>query len=90
MLGILVIGNNHFIVDGPEPDPEQARALARQWSIIRIGNAEPPIPGWQIRTKAFREDLKWAVVIDTGETPSPAVTVLLAELEARGVSPRRI
>jgi hypothetical protein len=36
MLGILVIGNNHFIVQGPLPDRDTARELARHWSVIQI------------------------------------------------------
>jgi hypothetical protein len=84
-LGILVIGANHFIVEGPEPDAAQAAALARQWSIIRIGNPDPPIPGWTIVTKAFRENLEWALVVESPDHHSPAVVQLLAELAARGI-----
>jgi hypothetical protein len=83
VIGILVHGNNHFIVAGPRPDEAQARALVRQWAVIQIGGVAP-IPGWEIRTKAFREDLEWAVVVGGGAA-SAAVAVLLAELRARGV-----
>lgn len=83
-LGILVHGDNHFIVDGPRPDRDTARALTRQWSIIRIDGA-PPIPGWTIRNKAFREDLGWAVIVSGDSEQSPAVTQLLMEMAARGV-----
>jgi hypothetical protein len=83
-LGILVHGDNHFIVDGPRPDRETAIALTRQWSIIQIGGA-PPIPGWTIRNKAFREDLGWAVVVSGDTAQSPAVSLLLTEMSARGV-----
>jgi len=38
MVGILVHGDNHFIVRGPLPDRDLARALIRHWSIIQIGN----------------------------------------------------
>lgn len=82
MIGILVYGDNHFIVAGPRPDEATARALARQWSIIQIGGVTP-IPGWEIRTKAFREDLEWAVIVPADEPHSPAVVELLAELERR-------
>jgi DNA-binding PadR family transcriptional regulator len=34
MVGILVHGNNHFILSGPVPDEAVALALARHWSII--------------------------------------------------------
>jgi hypothetical protein len=37
MVGILVHGDNHFIVRGPMPDPETALALTRHWSVIQIG-----------------------------------------------------
>jgi len=83
-LGILVHGDNHFIVDGPRPDRDTARALTRQWSIIRIDGA-PPIPGWTIRDKAFREDLGWAVIVSGDSAQSPAVSLLLTEMSARGV-----
>lgn len=87
MVGILVHGNNHFIVRGPAPDRETALALVRHWSIIRIGAATPAsLEKWCISTREFREDLGWAVVVP-GESPvSPAVTQLLAELSARGIA----
>lgn len=84
MLGILVHGNNHFIVAGPQPNRETALALVRQWSVIQIGGVAA-MPGWEMRTKAFREDLEWAVVVSGGSELSAAVVVLLAELTARGV-----
>jgi len=34
MVGILVHGNNHFILSGPPPDEAAALALVRNWSII--------------------------------------------------------
>ena len=37
MVGILVHGDNHFVVRGPLPDRDAARALIRHWSIIQIG-----------------------------------------------------
>jgi len=40
MVGILVHGNNHFILSGPKPDHASASALARHWSIIQIGEAK--------------------------------------------------
>jgi hypothetical protein len=86
MLGILVHGDNHFIVRGPRPDRDTALALVRHWSIIRIGAAVPPaLEPWQIVTRAFREDLQWAVVVAADRDPSPAVVTLLSELETRGV-----
>ncbi|MFN0101237.1 MAG: hypothetical protein ACKV2U_04000 [Bryobacteraceae bacterium] len=85
MLGILVHGDNHFIVDGPPPDRESAFALVRQWSVIQIGGV-PPIPGWEIRTKAFREDLEWAVIVPGQGANSVGVVELLAELTARGIA----
>jgi hypothetical protein len=83
-LGILVYGDNHFIVAGPPPDRETALRLVRQWSVIQIGGVAP-IPGWEIRTKAFRENLDWAVVVEGESEPSQAVTKLLTELAARGI-----
>jgi hypothetical protein len=91
MPGILVHGDNHFIVRGPEPDDATALALVRHWSIIQIGQTTPPeLQPWRISTKEFREDLEWAVVV-TGEAGfSPAVRDLLAELVARGVILRNV
>jgi len=84
-LGILVHGDNHFIVRGPQPDPETALELVRHWSIIRIGTAAPShLSAWRISTKEFREDLEWAIVVPAGE-PSTAVAILLEELEQRGI-----
>ena len=40
MVGILVHGNNHFILSGPVPDEAVALALARHWSIIQIGETK--------------------------------------------------
>ena len=86
MTGILVHGDNHFIVQGPLPDRVTALELARHWSVIQIGAATPPaLDRWQIVTRAFRENLEWAVVIPGDGDISSAVTQLLAELSARGI-----
>jgi hypothetical protein len=86
MVGILVHGDNHFIVRGPLPDRATALALVRHWSVIRIGATTPPeLAPWSISTKELRENLQWAVVV-TGESAiSPAVSTLLSELQARGI-----
>ena len=87
MVGILVHGDNHFIVRGPLPDRETALALVRQWSIIRIGGLpSPALDSWQIVSREFRENLQWAVVVPGEQENSPAVTTLLGELVARGVT----
>ena len=87
MVGILVHGDNHFIVRGPLPDRETALALAREWSLIRIGATTPEhLRSWRISTREFREDLEWAVVVPAERVISPAVSTLLAELAARGVA----
>lgn len=88
-LGILVCGDNHFIVLGPEPDDSAAIALARQWTLIRIGQpAEPGLRAWSICSKAFREDLRWAIAVSGDAPHSAAVAVLLDELAGRGVRAR--
>jgi hypothetical protein len=91
MLGILVHGDNHFIVRGPLPGAGIARALARNWSVIQIGN--PPAPHalieWSISSREFRENLEWAVVVPGDGEISPAVAVLLDELSARGIAIHR-
>ena len=90
MIGILVHGDNHFIVHGPLPDQATALALARDWSIIQIGQTTPPsLRSWTIVTRAFREDLAWAVVVPGDGEVSPAVAQLLDELSARGIAIRK-
>jgi len=86
MVGILVHGDNHFIVQGPLPDRDDAAALVRHWSLIQIGAITPPALGqWNIITRALRENLEWAMVIPGDGDISPAVTQLLDELSARGI-----
>ena len=89
MIGILVCGDNHFIVRGPLPDRAAALALARHWSIIQIGQTTPlSLQSWSIVTRAFREDLVWAVVMPGDGEVTPAVDQLLKELSARGITIR--
>jgi len=89
MIGILVCGDNHFIVGGPQPDRAAALALARHWSIIQIGRTTPPsLQNWSIVTRAFREDLAWAVIVPGDGEVTPAVAQLLKELSARGIEIR--
>jgi hypothetical protein len=91
MVGILVHGDNHFIVSGPLPDRETALALVQHWSVIQIGATTPPgLDRWRIITRAFRENLEWAVVIPGDSEISPAVSTLLDELSARGVAIHRV
>ena len=86
MIGILVYGDNHFIVRGPFPDAETARALARHWSLIQIGAATPAELGrWRISSREFRENLEWAVMVAGDGETSAAVVELLEELSARGI-----
>jgi hypothetical protein len=86
MLGILVHGDNHFIVRGPLPDSGTAQALARHWSIIQIGSATPPaLNQWRISSREFRENLEWVVIVPGDGEISPAVAELLDELSARGI-----
>jgi hypothetical protein len=86
MVGILVHGNNHFILSGPLPDAASAQSLARHWSLIQIGPPKSQSFGlWQIRDKEFRENLEWAVVLPGDRPTSAPVTRLLSELSARGI-----
>jgi hypothetical protein len=86
MVGILVHGDNHFIVSGPQPSLRLARELAQHWSIIQIGATTPPaLEPWRIITREFRENLAWAVVVPGANEMSAAVTRLLEELSARGI-----
>jgi hypothetical protein len=87
MVGILVHGNNHFIVRGSLPDRNAALALVRHWSLIQIGaTTPPPLDQWHVITRAFREDLEWAVVVPGDGEISTAVKQLLDELSARGLT----
>ena len=92
-VGILVHGDNHFIVRGPLPDRATAVALVRHWSIIQIGatlqvsaTMPPALDQWRISTKEFRENLSWAVVVPGDGDPCQAVAQLLAELAARRIA----
>ena len=90
MVGILVHGNNHFILSGPSPSESEAVALARHWSLIQIGEAKSAISeGWEIRAKEFRENLEWAVVVPGDRETSPGVAELLAEMASRGIAIKR-
>ena len=87
MVGILVHGDNHFIVRGPLPDREAALALVQHWSLIQIGRSTPPsLDRWRISSREFRENLAWAVIVPGEGDISQVVAELLAELSARGVT----
>ena len=91
MVGILVHGNNHFILSGPPLDENNALELVRYWSIIQIGEAKSSSFGqWEIRSKEFRENLEWAVIVPGEREVSPGVAQLLEELSARGVIIQRL
>ena len=86
MIGILVHGDNHFIVRGHLPSRAAAIELAKYWSLITIGSVTPPhLEKWTISVKEFRENLKWAVVLEAEAEVQPAVEQLLDELRARAV-----
>ncbi len=86
MLGILVFGDNHLIVEGPRPEEAQARALKRLWSVIEIGRMTPEeLKAWRVVTKAYRENLEWAWVVPGDGEQTTAVRVLLEEMRERGV-----
>jgi hypothetical protein len=91
MVGILVHGNNHFILSGPPPDDATALALARHWSLIRIGETKSScFEAWEIRSNEFRENLEWAVIVPGDRQTSSGVQQLLAELVQRGVIIRQV
>ena len=90
MVGILVHGNNHFILRGPAPDEADALRLSRYWSVIQIGVEKSQSFGpWEIRMKEFRENLEWAVVVPGDREVSRGVTQLLGELADRGIEIHR-
>ena len=79
-------GDNHFILSGPLPDEANALAMARHWSIVRIGGEKSArFEKWEIRTKEFRENLEWAVVVPGERDISDGVLKLLKEIAARGI-----
>ncbi len=83
--------DNHFIVRGPEPGESTALRLVRAWSYIGIGLTVPEdLTAWQISTREFREDLAWAIVVHSATECSPAVKVLLQEMQERGVQIRSV
>jgi hypothetical protein len=85
-VGILIFGDNHLILSGPEPTLVQVRAMVRHWSLIQLGKrAGTEFCKWTISTKEFREDLEWAVAVRGDGERSGAVVQLLAELAARGI-----
>jgi hypothetical protein len=87
MVGILVHGDNHFIVRGPLPDRAEAMALVRHWSLIQIGGKPPlSLAHWSISSREFREDLEWAAIVPGEGVRNPQVTQLLDELSARGIA----
>ncbi len=86
-IGILVNGDNHFIVRGPLPDRATALALVRHWSWIQIGGTTPPaLRTWVISSREFREHLEWAVLVPAESEVSSAVKQLLEELSARQIA----
>jgi len=86
MVGILVAGDNHFIVRGTLPDRETALALVRHWSVIQIGGTTASqLDRWRISTREFRENLEWAVVVPREGETTAAVIQLLDELSSRGI-----
>ncbi|MEZ5399696.1 MAG: hypothetical protein R2729_08495 [Bryobacteraceae bacterium] len=89
--GLLVHGCNHFIVNGPPPGLSDARELVRRWEVPQIDRpAGAPWRQWSLCTNAFRENLAWAVIVESAEPHSEAVRTLLAEMAARGVVATRV
>jgi hypothetical protein len=89
MVGILVHGDNHFILSGPLPDDASAMEMARHWSIVQIGGEKSSkFRQWEIRSKEFRENLEWAVIVPNGNKISEGVLKLLAEISERGIQIR--
>lgn len=85
-VGLLVLGDNHLVLEGPKPDREQAVALATYWSLVRIGSSMPEsLTRWTIVTKWVRERLDWAVIAPGDGARNPAITQLLDEIAARHI-----
>ena len=65
------------------------RSLLTTANSEKVSQKSPALEQWQIRTKEFRENLKWEVVVPGGRERSSGVSKLLAELSVRGISIRR-
>jgi hypothetical protein len=86
MVGILVHGNNHFILRGPEPTGEEATRITREFTLVEIGkNPANSFEKWEIRNKEFRDNLEWAVIVPADTEVTHGVSQLLGELAERGV-----
>lgn len=89
-LGLLVDGDNHLILRGPRPSPEEAQALARHFGLS-LAQIAPRLDrsglfaAWRISTREFRENLTWASLLPSPTPHSEAVCQLLKELSARGI-----
>ncbi len=57
-------------------------SLILDWSVA----TPPPLDRWRIITLAFRENLQWAVVVESDAEISAEVGQLLDELSARGIT----
>jgi hypothetical protein len=86
MVGILVHGNNHFILSGQEPTEAEAIRVARGFSVVEIGKpVASAFEKWEIRNKEIQENLEWAVVVPADTEITKGVSRLLGELAERGV-----
>jgi hypothetical protein len=89
VLGLIVCGDNHFLIRAPQPSAAEARALVRRWTFPSVadllGQSPPLPPQYQISTREFRENITWALVLSSPEPHSPAVAQLLSELIQRGI-----
>ena len=80
MVGILVHGNNHYVLSGPRPSQAEALQLARNWSLLQIGEVKSQKFGqWEIRNKEFRENLEWAAIVPGDREISLGVAELWAK-----------
>ncbi len=66
-------------------------ALARHWSVMEIGESKSSsFEQWEIRSKEFRENLEWAVVVPGDREASAGMVEVLEEFCARGVAIPRL
>lgn len=90
-IGLLVHRDNHHVLAGPCPSPQEARRLVFELEYPDpLREPWPQRATWSILRKAYRDRLQWAVVVGSREACGEPVRELLKELAARNVHPSEV